>query len=116
MRSAHLVRQAAEALLLVGLLLALAWLWQVVRYQQLLTDSGAGFINDIEVGSRGFTDIPLPQRIDALASSMGLLGYAAVTVGVALALRLYAEAATLRAGGHITPWELGDEIDDPEAE
>lgn len=82
-----------------------------MRYQQLLTDNrGDGFLG-VDVGAVEFTDIPWTERVDTFASSLGMLGTAAVTAGIGLAMRLYAEGATLRAGGRITAWELGDSID-----
>jgi len=111
LRTALLARRLAEVMLLVALLVAIAWGWQVVRYQQLLTDNrGDGFLG-VDVGAVGFTDIPWTERVDAFASSVGLLGHAALIAGVGLAIRLYAEVSTLRAGGRITAWDLGDEID-----
>jgi hypothetical protein len=114
LRSTYLVRQAAQVLFLVALLLVIAWLWSVVRYQQFLTDNFNGGLG-VDVGEVGFREIPLPQRIDAVATSLGTLAYAAIVAGIGLALRLYGEVVTLRDGGaNITPWELGDLIDDPD--
>jgi hypothetical protein len=111
LRTAWLVRRLAEVVLLVALLVAIAWAWQVVRYQQLLTDNRVDGFLGVEVGAVGFTDIPWTERVDVFAGSLGLLGSAALTAGIGLTIRLYAEAATLRAGGRITAWELGDAIE-----
>lgn len=53
LRSGRVVRQAAKALLGIGVLLSVAWLWQLVRYQQLLTDSFGEGGPGIELGWAG---------------------------------------------------------------
>lgn len=113
LRSTRLVGQASQGLLAVGLLLALGWLWNVVRYQQLLSDSFEGGLG-VEIGLGA--GLPWTQRVDGFAGSLPVLGYAAVVVGVALALRLYADAVTVREGANITPWKVGDLIEDSDDE
>lgn len=108
-RSGELVRQAGTGLIGIGVVLTAGWLWQLVRFQQLLTDSESG---GIVMGGSALRGITLTQRIDSIAQSLGTLGFAAVTVGVGLAVRLYAEVVTLQQGADITPWQLGDEIHD----
>ncbi|MGQ0831723.1 MAG: hypothetical protein ACT4OV_08600 [Microthrixaceae bacterium] len=112
LRSSELVRRAGTGLLWIAAALATAWLWQLVRFQQILTDS---------VGTGGFgidgpnlSGISWTQRIDSIAASLGSLGVAAITAGVGVAVRLYAEVVALQQGADITPWQLGDEIDDPD--
>lgn len=106
-----MVRQTSQGLLAVGLLLALGWLWNVVRYQQLLSDSfGSSFGVEVGLGA----DLPWTQRVDAFVGSVPFLGHAAVVVGLALALRRYAETVTLRVGANLTPWEVGDRINESE--
>lgn len=73
------------------------------------------------VGDTGFApgpgsaEVTWTQRVDAVAGYLVLLAYAALTAGLGLALRLYAEAMTVREGADITPWRLGDVIDGEDA-
>jgi hypothetical protein len=60
----------------VAILVAVAWLWSVVRAQQ---------------GTNGELDgITIAQRIDFALASMGLLAYAAIVAGVAQIVALLA--------------------------
>ena len=106
LRSTHLVRQGAQVAFAVAGLLVVAWLWNVVRYQQLVADRyGSGF---------GSTDIPWTERVDVFAGSLSQLGFVALVGGMGLALRVYGEVIAIGHGGKLTPWEVGQRIDDPD--
>ncbi len=116
-RSAHVVRQAARVLLVVAAVLVLAWLWNTVRSQQQLNGYDSFIIADAGLtADAGSPDVTWTQRVDAAVGYLVLLAYAALTAGLGLALRLYAEATIVREGADITPWQLGDRIDDEDAD
>jgi len=114
LRSGELVHRVGSGLIGIGVALAVGWLWQLVRFQQLLTDSFESGGIGIDIGGTDLRGISWTQRVDSIAQSLGSLGFAAVTVGVGLAVRLYSEVVTLQQGADITPWQLGDEIHDPD--
>lgn len=110
LRTATLVRQGSLAAFGVAGLLLLAWLWNVVRTQQLITDR----FGDLgpEFGDVGLTEIPWTERVDAFTQSLSLLAFASVVAGIGLCLRIYGEVTVLRQGGQLTLWAVGDPIDE----
>jgi hypothetical protein len=108
LRTTTLLRRGAAVAVAVAGLLLLAWLWNLVRTQQLLSDS---FGDPFGVSDGASADIPWTQRVDGLVQSLSLLGFAAVVAGLGLMLRVYGEVTVLRQGGHLTPWSVGELIE-----
>lgn len=107
LRLVDVARRASIALLVLAGVIALAWVWQTLRYQGVITDGEAG----------GFTffggeDINWKQRVDAITLTMTTAAFAGLVGGLGLGLLVYCEVATARVGGSLTGWAVGDAIDD----
>jgi hypothetical protein len=99
LRSTVLAWTTSTILVGIGLVVGVAWAWQLFRTQQ--QASGYGY--------DGSVDGPGPSiamRVDLAVSSLGLLAYAGMLVGLGFALRLFADMTAARLG------RLADE--DPE--
>jgi hypothetical protein len=108
-RTAQVVRRVAEVVIAIAGVLVVAWLWNLVRFQQLVSDSPGDGGLGIDIG---IVDVTWTERVDIFMQSLGALGQAALVGGVGLALRLYGQVVTLRDGGaDITPWKVGDPIE-----
>lgn len=107
-RAAGFARLGGTAVLVVGGLGLAAWVWVTVRQQQMAEDT--------MVLAPGSEDLSFGQRVDLVANTYVYLIYAAVAVGVGLALRLVADYAVARTGGSLTGFEPGDTLPDPEPE
>jgi hypothetical protein len=100
-RSAKTSRLAGSILAVVGVVVAVAWLWTTVRQQQDLSDAFIG--GSAEPGAS------FAERIDVAVSQLGLLVTSGILVGVGLLLRLLADHVAFAAG--VSP--LGLEAGDP---
>jgi hypothetical protein len=103
-------RRGSIALLVLAGVLALAWVWQTLRYQGVITDAESEGFSLTFVGE----DLTWRQRFDALALTMTLPAFAGIVAGLGLALRVGCDVATLRVGGSLTGWSVGDPVDDPD--
>ena len=93
LRSASLAWTASTVLHAVGVLLTASWIWSVVRGQQQASEYYGG-------GFDGEDTVSIVDRIDLLTQgSFHFLAYAALVTAAALALRLLADVAAVRAGG-----------------
>ncbi len=101
-------RVASVVLMVVGGLLALGWIWQVLRTQGVVGDSGSDGFSIVFVGE----DLNVKQRVDALATTFTPLAFAALVAGLGTGLRMYCDVATLRIGASLTGWEVGDRIEE----
>jgi hypothetical protein len=86
LRSTVLAWQASVVLLLLSALFALAWLWELVRLEQHLDQTGFG-----SPGGATFVN-----RVDAALGSMTFLSYAAVALALGIGLRMAADALATR--------------------
>jgi hypothetical protein len=107
LRTIELARRAATVLLILAAVLALAWLWQILRQQGVLQDSAGDESGFVFVGR----NLTFKQRIDAFTAFTTPLGYSALVFGLGTGLRLYCDVAMLRAGASLTGWQVGDPID-----
>jgi CHASE2 domain-containing sensor protein len=101
-------RVASTVLLVVGTLLALAWIWEVLRTQGLIADRGNEGFSILYLGE----NLTIKQRVDALTTTITLLAFASLVAGFGIWLRVYCAVAALRVGGSLTGWEVGDRIDE----
>jgi hypothetical protein len=107
LRVVDVARRGSFALLVLAGVIALAWIWQTLRFQGVIDDSQSDRF------SLGLGDqLSAKQRLDALTTTITMLGFAGLVAGLGLGLRVYCEATTLRAGGSLTGWNVGDRIDD----
>jgi hypothetical protein len=106
LRSIDLVRRASTVLLVLAGTIGLAWLWSTLRSQGLIGTDDDGF-TPVFTGE----DLSVKDRIDFLAATLYSLGTASAVAGIGLGIRLYCDVATLRAGGSLTGWEVGDSIE-----
>jgi hypothetical protein len=113
LRVADIARRCSTGLLVVAGVIALAWLWQTLRYQGVITDENSG---GFSISYLGDEDLTWKQRVDALTLTMSMLGFAGALAGIGVGLRVYCEVTTLRVGGSLTGWNVGDPIEDDEAE
>jgi hypothetical protein len=105
LRGAAFTRLAGTALVVAGAIAVTAWLWLVVRQQQVVdSDSFTGTLAALN------DDVSFVQRLDLLASQVTLGIWAVVTVGIGLGLRLIADYSVARTGGSLTGYEVGDRI------
>jgi hypothetical protein len=113
-RSAQTSRLAGSILVVVGVVVAVAWLWTTVRQQQDLSDAFIG--GSTEPGAS------FAERIDVAVSQLGLLVTSGILVGVGFLLRLLADHVALAAGVSplgLTagdPLPLADESSDDDAD
>jgi hypothetical protein len=105
-RTAAFTRLAGTALVVAGAIATAAWLYLVVRQQQIV-DDGEMFSPSLAVLSE---DVSFAQRVDLLASQVTLGIWAVVAVGVGLGLRLVADYSVARTGGSLTGYEVGDRV------
>jgi hypothetical protein len=110
-RAAAFVNLAGAALVAVGALGCLAWLWSAVRVQQQVSPGLALGFGD---GASGRNATWL-DRVDLFAPFVGSLVIAALVVGFGLLLRLSADFVVARSGGTITGFQPGDRLDDEES-
>lgn len=99
-RSAAISRLIGSGLVVVGAVVALAWLWTAVRLQQ-------------KIGDERFRseDTGL-DRLDLFAANLGPLALAALALGFGAALRLTADYTQTRVGGSTTGFVVGDRFDE----
>jgi hypothetical protein len=102
LRSTVVAMGASTVLLVIGMLLAVAWVWQLFRTQQRLGGGGLPGIGG------GFDEGPGPsmlERVDVAAQSTFALAYAGIVVGLGVGLRLLADMMVARLGhlGSIAP-------------
>jgi len=117
LRSTAVVRRIAVALVGAGTLVLVGWTWQVLRYQNVITDnSGNGFPFGFPFGVAGDVDLTGTQRIDLFVANLSGLAFAAIVAGLGAGIWLYCEVTTSRAEGSLAGWEVGDPIDDPVAD
>jgi hypothetical protein len=107
LRILRLAERLAVVLFVVAGLLALAWLWTVLR-QQGVIDSEDGDVFSPFDGEHG---LGWKARLDLFANTLFELAFAAGVLGIGLGTRAYCAVATVRAGGSLTGWELGEPID-----
>jgi hypothetical protein len=105
-RAAAFTRLAGTALVIAGAIATAAWLWLVVRQQQLVDDNGT-FSTSVAVLDE---DVSFVQRIDLFAGQVTLGIWAIVALGVGLGLRLVADYSVARTGGSLTGFEAGDRV------
>jgi hypothetical protein len=105
-RTAAFTRLAGTALVVAGAIATAAWLYLVVRQQQIV-DDGEMFSPSLAVLSE---DVSFAQRVDLLASQVTLGIWAVVAVGVGLGLRLVADYSVARTGGSLAGYEVGDRV------
>jgi len=113
-RSSLQVRLASNALFGLAALLAAGWFWTLWRLESRL--AGTMDVGLVGLGSPFADEVgaspSLALRIDALANTLGMLAYAGIVAGLAIALRFYADAANARHGGSLTGWNVGDTIEE----
>lgn len=103
-RSAGIARIAGTVFVVIGAVGAAGWAWAAVRTQ----DRGAfGFGEDFEAPT-----LSLAKRVDLLASTLSLLMFSAVVVGVGLLLRFAGDYGQTRVGGSVTGFQVGDPFDE----
>jgi len=108
LRVVDIARRGSTALLVVAGVISLAWLWQTLRYQGVITENDSGF----SLGYLGDEDLTWKQRLDALTLTMSMVGFAGALAGIGLGLRVYCEVNKLRFGGSLTGWKIGDHIEE----
>jgi hypothetical protein len=103
-RTAAFLRIAGLAIVAVGVLAVLGWLWYAVRTQQQLggIDSLPGFGGGPE-DTASWVD-----RLDVFAPFLGNLVIGAIAVGFGLLLQLVAGFMIDRTGASLTGFEPGD--------
>lgn len=112
LRTAAFARIAGSALVVMGAVGTVAWIWLAIRQQQAFNDAAAE-PPDVSFGDR--FDVSLAERLDAVAGSASLLLLAAITVGAGFGLRSFADYTVARSGGSLTGFEPGDQLDDADA-
>jgi hypothetical protein len=110
-RSGAFARIAGTALIVVGIIGAVAWAWSAVRTQQRL--SGLPVPGGFDGFDLGQSSPSLLDRIDAVPNGIVLLVSGALAVGLGVFLRLGADYAVARTGGSLIGYQVGDEL--PEA-
>ncbi len=108
LRVVDIARRGSTVLLVLAGVIALAWVWQTLRYQGVITDMDRGGFGVSFVGE----DLTWKQRLDAVALTMIPLGFVGLVAALGLGLRVYCEATTLQVGGSLTGWAVGDRIED----
>jgi hypothetical protein len=104
-RSAWFAQLAGTALIVVGALAVLGWLWLIVRQQQRAGDV-FGFTFDSE------PEHPtIAGRIDMITGTVTVLVQAALAVGIGCGLRLWGQDLASRVGTSLTGYEVGDRRD-----
>lgn len=106
--AAQRARLVATALVVVGAVGALAWLWLTIRTQQHAQGLSLGLGSDAEA-----PQATLLERFDGLTRTIGLLVSSALTFGLGIALSLLASHMTVSYGGTLTGVEEGDEFLSP---
>ena len=107
-RAAAFGRLSGTALVVVGAIAALAWLWLTIRQQQMM-DDGSG---SDPFGSAA-PEVTFADRLDMFTNGISLLVFAALTLGGGLGLRLLADYTVARVGGTLTGFEVGDRAPAP---
>jgi hypothetical protein len=102
-RSAAIARWGGSALVVIGVLGILAWLWLTVRSQQ--EADPAQFLGGSEP-----SDVSLGERITLLTNYVTILVFAGLAVGLGLFLRVAADVGQIKAGGSITGLQVGEEV------
>lgn len=100
LRSAAIAKLAGTALVVISSAGMLAWLWLVARSQLELGPYGIPF--------RGEGDPAVDERIDQVASTLGLLVNSALALTIGCAVRMLSDYVTARSGGSLTGYEPGD--------
>jgi hypothetical protein len=102
-RTSIIARTIGSALIVVGAVGVLAWLWFTARSQ---LQTGPFY-----VGAGSGFEQPSPSlasRVDLLAGSFALALSAAAAIGLGMVLRLGGDYAQARTGGSITGYRAGD--------
>jgi hypothetical protein len=105
-RAAAFVRIAGSALVVVGAVGCLAWLWNVIRAQQQVSTSLRFALG----GPGAPIEVDLVDRLDLFVSVIALLITSALAAGFGLLLRLVADFLVMRSGGTLTGFEPGDVV------
>lgn len=103
-RTGSVARIASWALIGIGAVGALAWLWLAVRQQQQASDTFPSSTSFAEGPG-----LPFTERLSLLAGSMSMLMFAALVAGLGLVARVVGDHVTLAAG--VSP--LGIAVGDP---
>lgn len=98
LRSTVLALAGSTVLLAIGAVLAVMWLWTVVRGQQRI--GGSGFIGTGIGAPSGYPGPSFADRVDAVVQSTFLLAYSGILVGLGLGLRLFADSMASRLRQH----------------
>lgn len=109
LRVVDLGRRASAALLLLAGVLALAWVWQLLRTQGVISDDDGDLSPYLFAGE----DLEITARVDLLSTTITSLGLAGVVAGLGIGVRVYCEATAARVGGSLTGWSVGDAIEPP---
>ncbi|HEY3140515.1 MAG TPA: hypothetical protein VGJ86_05265 [Acidimicrobiales bacterium] len=104
-RAAAFTRLLGTAVLVVGVIGLVAYLWVAVRQQQTLDDNSGG--SGFGLGDGGLS---LVERIDVFSQTIAYLLWSALVVGAGTVLRLTADYAVARTGGSLTGFQVGDEV------
>ena len=111
-RGAAFVSLAGTALVVVGAVGCLAWLWTAVRVQQQLSPGlTLGFSDDASGQNASLLD-----RVDLFVPYVGSLVIPALVIGFGLLLRLSADLVVARSGGTITGFQAGDRLEDEDSD
>jgi hypothetical protein len=103
-RAAALARIAGTSMVVIGAVTLLAWLWVVVRSQDTIDDVG------FTLGGPVDGDPDLATRLDVFASTISVLAFGGLVLGLGAAVRLLADDARTRVGGSVTGFVEGDEL------
>src|SRR5207248_3005737 len=87
-------RIAGLAVMIIGVVGGLAWLWVTIRTQQHVLGRGFTF----GPGSRN-GGVPFTARVDSIAATIGILLSSALSVGVGTAILLVSNHLTVVHGG-----------------
>lgn len=102
-RTRGLARLVGTALMIIGAIGVVGWLWYTVRQQQELND-----LTSSEFGEGD--DLSLAERIDSVVGVLPFLLYAAVPLGGGIGLWLLGDYAVARTGGSLSSYQAGDPV------
>jgi len=103
-RSSAIARLAGSALLVVGAITLLAWVWLVAKQQFDIDEYGLGFDPSADDGPS------LGDRLTLFSTTVTLLALGSIAVVFGFLVRMVADFGQLRAGGSITGAVVGQEI------
>ena len=107
LRVVRMAERLSTVLFIVAALLALAWVWSALRQQGVIDSSDGDIFSPFDADE----DLSWKARVDFFATTLSLLGLAAVVFGIGAGIRAYCAVAIVRAGGSLTGWQVGEEID-----